>query len=139
MTNSEALLTFGLHESTPHWSSESLRRYLRDAAAGGDTLEDAVISLVVLLGERDGALTPELAHFIKDFVVICFTEHREAYEMLAWDKLTALLAGCRTQTLCYFAVLAVPQEHLTIAQLAAIIKVLDNTPYQHEAAIVATT
>ena len=55
MTNRQALLDFGLGGSEPHWSSESLRAIFEARAPpGAGSLEDAIISLVALLGQPDG-------------------------------------------------------------------------------------
>jgi hypothetical protein len=128
------LMAFGVQGSNPHWSSESLRRYVRAVLdTPGGLLEDVFISLCELLGESNRALSPVLANFVKDLVVLCFTENREAYETVAWERIVGSLGFSPAQPLCYFAILAVPPQHLTDEQRAAIIKGLEKSPYWDEA------
>jgi hypothetical protein len=128
------LLTLCANTLDPRWSSEVLRRYVRAVLeTPGGTLSDVFAPLVDLLGELFGGLSASLANFLKDLIVLCFTEYRNEYELVPWARVAEAVSLQLTQAQCYFGLHAIPPQYMTPQLARAISDRLALTAYQEDA------
>ncbi len=78
----------------------------------GGLLSDLYRALYGLLGEYPCDLSPTMAAFIKDFVVKCFTQHRDSYRSVDWKAAAREVQTNSTNSQQYLALLAIPPEDL---------------------------
>lgn len=128
------LLKMGLDTPNPRWSSEVLERFVSSAlTAPGTSLNEVFSPLLGLLGESSRELTPPVAHFLKDLVILCFTRFRSEYDQMEWNAFVELVSSQPTPSRCYLALIAVPPQHLPASVAELILSTLASTPYANEA------
>ena len=127
------LLKLRLDTTDPRWSSEILSRYVHSAlATPGASLNDVLNPLSKLIGESDVELSAPLAQFLKDVVVLSFTQFRKEYEAIDWNSFIESLGARPTQAQCYLSLYAIPAEILTFTTAEMIVERLGHTRYHDE-------
>ncbi len=125
---------FELDTSDPKWSSYALDRFFEQVtAAPGGSIQDVYQGLDVALKAYSVRLTQTVATFIKDLVVRCFTQYREAYESASWKQLADSQSDKATEAQLYLALHAIPPRFVTTQLADAIAKGLESTAFRDEA------
>jgi hypothetical protein len=128
------LLGFQLDTSDPRWSSSRLDQLCRDwLVSANGSLEDMFLALWQLYEFNPVSLTHEVGSFIKDLVVLCFTNYRTAYCAVDWRFITENLKHRTNRPQLYLALLAVPPSQLQDTMKASILLGLEQSPYYEEA------
>jgi hypothetical protein len=99
----------------------------------GGSIEDLYHALFAVLGDNHCELSREMANFIRDLVVKCFTEHRSAYEAVDWVPLVQKIMGSATKAQLYLALHSIPPQHVSAELAELIAKGLQATPFHQEA------
>ena len=129
------LMCFKLFVDTgePRWSSSMLERMLAAAmAVHGGSVTDIFRALLGLLGESEIHLTPSLASFLKQVVVLCFTNYRQSYDTADFSWLRRIANESLAPAQAYLVLRCSPQDILS-AYRESILKALENSSYKSEA------
>jgi hypothetical protein len=129
------LLKLGLDRDDPRWSSTVLER-LTEAVmqTPGGAVSDVFSALLGVLEDYPGELSKEVANFIKDMVIRCFTAYRYSYNSVDWPAFVREIAAHPTKPKLYLALHAVPPEAVSPDFAEMMVKGLESTPYHEEAA-----
>lgn len=130
----QALLEFRVNTPDPVWSSHALEDYVSNiVCAGGDSLEGVFVPVSKLLVGSHVALSQTIGHFIKDLVILSFTQHRSAYDSTDWASFIASLGQEPIAAQCYLALLALPPEKMASSLEDQIMGKLGDTQFGAEA------
>jgi hypothetical protein len=128
------LLRLSAQTPDPRWSSAVLEALVEAfLRTPGSQVGDLMAGLADLWQESATPLTPQVAAFIKDITVLCFTRHRTSYQDSDFGPLTDALARNPSAAIAYLALLALPDPQITAAK-PAILAGLADTGYAEDAA-----
>jgi hypothetical protein len=127
------LLKLAVDTGAPVWSSHVLEQMERDVLrVRGGEVDDLLRGLAAVLQQHRVPLTDTLANFIKDVVVLAWTQHRDSFDRRDGTWLVGDVRARPTAALAYLALLALPDEQLSAVE-EAILGALANSPFAEEA------
>ena len=116
----------------PAWSSAALEETVSKVLnAPAARTSDLFQALWALLAESGAALTSPMANFLRDVVVVCFTQYRSKYELDDFGWMASSTPGC-SEAQAFFALHALPDTLLRGCQ-DAVLLALHNSTYLAEA------
>jgi hypothetical protein len=129
------LLKLGLDGGGPRWSSMVLERLVEAVMqTPGGAVSDVFNALLSVFEDYPGELSKEVASFIKDLVIRCFTAYRWSYDSMDWSAFVQRVAAHPTKPKLYLALHAIPPEVVSPDFAEMLVKGLESTPYHEEAA-----
>jgi hypothetical protein len=118
---------------TPAWSSRTLEEAVAEIlSAEGASVGDLLAPLWEIAGRAAAMLTPTVANFIRDIVVLAFTRYRALYEAEDFRWLAEGVRSNPTPSQAYLALLALPED-LAEESKASIFEALKGTQFFDEA------
>ena len=117
----------------PAWSSAVLEAIVSGAvSAPGGRISDLFRALWDILADTEAQLTKTMSHFLRDIVVLCFTQYRSQYDEseLSWMA-ASTIRGC-SESQGYLALHALPDLHARGCK-EAILSALKDSEFYEEA------
>jgi hypothetical protein len=123
----------GAQKWIPAWSSHVLETTVAEILSrAGASIGDLFRSSWKLAGESDVELSPAVANFFRDIVVLCFTRYRKLYDAEDLQWMADQVRGQITPSQAYLALLALPENHVEQTK-TSILRALEGTDFLNEA------
>ncbi|MEP0883708.1 hypothetical protein NDI49_19325 [Trichocoleus sp. ST-U3] len=122
-----------ISEWTPAWSSAYLEKTVEEILTQPQsTISDLFRGLWKLLAQTNATLTTTMAHFLRDIVVLCFTQYRELYDVEDFEWMTTLVNDGCSEAQAYLSLYALPDQWIGNCH-KAILAALEGTDFITEA------